>query len=78
LVHLVDQEQCARTSDACHLADLTHEIAEVLLWIARIGDPRGGLHVELELHASWNRDAERLDHAQRAVHSVLDPHSRTV
>ena len=35
--------------------------------------PGGGLHVELQLHPRRHRDAERLDHPQRALDAVLDP-----
>ncbi len=70
---IIDQEQRAGTGDPGDLTDLAYQVGEVLLGIARIGDPGSGLDVELELHAGGHRDAERLDHAQCAVDAVLDP-----
>ena len=50
VVHLVDQEQRAGAGGLGDLADLAHQVGEVLLGVAGVGDPGGGLHVELELH----------------------------
>ena len=55
------------------LSDLDDQLAEVLFGVAGVGDPGGGLDVELELHRAGDGDAECLHHAEGAVDAILDP-----
>ena len=71
-MHLVDQEERASAGGPGDLADLAHKIGEVLLGIAGVGDPGGGFHIELQLHAGGHGNAERLHHAECAVDALLD------
>ena len=50
-MHLIDQEQRAGAGGLRDLADLAHEVAQVLLGITRVGNAGRGLHVEFELYA---------------------------
>lgn len=72
-MHLIDQEERSRAGEPGDLADLAHEVAEILLWVAGVGHAGGDLDIELELHACWHCDAEGLHHAQGAIDTVLDP-----
>jgi hypothetical protein len=73
VVHLVDHEERARAARLGDFADLDQQFAEVLLGVAGVGDAGGGLDVELELDRAGDGDAERLDDAERALDTVLDP-----
>jgi hypothetical protein len=73
VMHLIDQEQRPRTGRLRHLADLAHEVGEVLLGIAGVGQPGGGLDIELERDdPAGPGDAERLYHPERPFDALLD------
>lgn len=71
-MHLIDEEQRAGASGLRDLTDLANEVGEVLLWIARVGDPGCRVDIELELHGSGHGDAEGFDDRERSPGALLD------
>ncbi len=72
-MHLVDQKEGAGLGALGHLSDLPQQIGEVLFRVARVGHSGGRLHVELDLEAGGDGQAEGLDHTESPFDAVPDP-----
>lgn len=71
-MHLVDQKQCAALCAGCGQTDLSQQVDQILLGVARVGNADDGLDVELELHPSGSDHAERLDHPKGPIDPIAD------
>ena len=72
VLHLVDEVDDALAAGARGLADLDEQLGQVVLDVAAVGAAGDRRRRRCELEAARRGHVERLQHAERPLHAVLD------